>query len=131
MAIEEDVQSQNESSADHTRETRLKTQLPTTVKTHRDFSGSFIGILVFLGGVALLVLVFKLAYGMFLTPPAKALNIEPGKKMDLNSGISSLFMVLIRILLLLVMGMVGSWVANRGISLYTQARGIKVHVEEG
>ena len=131
MAVEEDVKSETHATANHNRETRLKPQLPTTVRTHRDFFGSFIGILVFLGGVALLVLVFRLAYGMFNTPPAKALNIEPGKKMDLNSGISSLFMVLIRILLLLVMGMVGSWVANRGISLYTQARGIKVDVEEG
>ncbi len=131
MAVEEDVKSQNEAPANHNRETRLKAQLPTTVRTHRDFFGSFIGILVFLGGVALLVLVFKLAYGLFMTPPAKALNIEPGKKMDLNAGLSSLFMVMIRIMLLLVMGMVGSWVANRGISLYTQARGIKVNVEEG
>jgi len=108
----------------------MKAQSPTTVKTHRDFFGSFIGILAFLGGVALLLLVFKLAYEMFSTPPSTTLGINGSKKLDLNAGISSLFGVMIRILLLLVMGLVGSWIANRGISLYTQARGIKVNVEE-
>ncbi len=103
---------------------------PTTVRTHRDFFGSLIGIVAFLGGVALLVLVFKLAYEMFNTPPAKTLGFEGAKKIDLNAGLTSLFGVMIRILLLLVMGIVGSWIANRGISLYTQARGIKVNVEE-
>ena len=130
MAIEEQVEYQNPSELTHTRGTRLKAQSPTTVRTHRDFFGSFIGILAFLGGMALLVLVFKLAYEMFNTPPAKSLGIEAGKKLDLNSGVSSLFGVFIRILLLLVMGLVGSWIANRGISLYTQARGIKVDVDE-
>jgi len=108
----------------------LKAQFPTTVRTHRDFFGSFIGILAFLGGMALLLLVFKLAYQMFNTPPGKALGLDSGKKLDLSMGMSSLFSVLIRILLLLVMGLVGSWIANRGITLYTQARGIKVNVEE-
>jgi hypothetical protein len=108
----------------------MKPQAPTTVRTHRDFFGSFIGIVAFLGGVALLLLVFKLAYEMFRTPPATQLGIDGSKKLDLNAGITSLFGVMIRILLLLVMGLVGSWIANRGISLYTQARGIKVNVEE-
>ena len=77
-----------------------------------------------------MLMVFKLAYEMFNTPPGKALGIETGKKLDLNTGMNSLFSVFIRILLLLVMGLVGSWIANRGISLYTQARSLKVNVEE-
>ena len=108
----------------------MKPQTPTTVRTHRDFFGSFIGILAFLGGVALLLLVFKLAYEMFNTSPSQQLGIQSGKKLDLNAGVNSLFGVFVRILLLLVMGLVGSWIANRGISLYTHARGIKVNVEE-
>jgi hypothetical protein len=108
----------------------VKPHVPAIVRTHRDFFGSLIGIVAFLGGVALLLVVFKLAYQMFTVPPANALGITNTKKLDLNSAIASLFAVMIRILLLLVMGLVGSWIANRGISLYTQARGIKVNVEE-
>jgi len=107
----------------------MKPHSPTSVKTHRDFFGSVIGILAFLGGVALLLVVFKLAFEMFKTPPAQALGID-SKKLDLNVGVSSLFGVMIRVLLLLVMGLVGSWIANRGISMYTQARGIKVNLDE-
>lgn len=103
---------------------------PATIRTHRDFFGSFLGIIAFLGGVALLLLVFKLAYGMFTTSPAKTLGIVAGQKMDLNASIDALFAVMVRILLLLVMGLVGSWIANRGITLYTHARGIKVKVDE-
>lgn len=108
----------------------MKPQVPATVRTHRDFFGSFLGIVAFLGGVALLVIVFRLAYQMFSTPPATALGFSSTKKLDLNAGIAAFLVVMIRILLLLVMGLVGSWIANRGISLYTQARGIKVNVEE-
>jgi hypothetical protein len=108
----------------------VRPQAPTTVRTHRDFFGSLIGIVAFLGGVALLLLVFKFAYEMFKIPPAHALGIEGTKKLDLNVATAALFGVMIRITLLLVMGLVGSWIANRGISLYTQARGIKVNVEE-
>ena len=108
----------------------MSPQPPTTVKTHRDFFGSLIGIAAFLGGVVLLLLVFRLAFEMFQIPPSKALGADPGKKLDLNASINSLFGVFIRILLLLVMGLVGSWIANRGISLYTQARGIKVNVDQ-
>jgi hypothetical protein len=108
----------------------MKPQAPRTVRTHRDFFGSLIGIVAFLGGVGLLLLVFKLAYDMFRIPPAQALGFDGAKKLDLNAATASLFGIMIRILLLLVMGLVGSWIANRGISLYTQARGIKVNVEE-
>ena len=108
----------------------MKPKAPAMVRTHRDFFGSLIGLVAFLGGIALLLLVFKLAYEMFSTPPSKMLNLENTKKLDLNSGINSLFGVMLRIMLLLVMGLVGSWIANRGISLYTQARGIKVNVDE-
>lgn len=130
MNIEQNVDDQISFAPNHNGSTRLKAQPSTTVRSHRDFLGSFVGILAFLGGVALLLLVFKLAYEMFNTPPGKALSIEAGKKLDLNTGVNSLLSVFIRILLLLVMGLVGSWIANRGISLYTQARSLKVNVEE-
>ena len=111
-------------------EIRMTPQQPTTVRTHRDFIGSCVGIAAFLGGMALLVLVFRLAYEMFITPPSKILGFDGAKKVDLNASFNSMITVFLRILLLLVMGLVGSWIANRGISLYTHARGIKVHVDE-
>jgi len=110
-------------------EAKTQMKVPTVVRTHRDFFGSVIGIAAFLGGVALL-LVFKLAYEMFNVPASKVIVPEGTKQLDLNAGISSLFGVMIRIMLLLVMGLVGSWIANRGITLYTEARGIKVNVDE-
>jgi len=105
---------------------------PATSSTrgHRDFFGSVIGILVFLGGVALLLEVFKLAYEMFNVPPAKALNISSGTKLDLNVAGSLFVGIMLRVILLLVMALVGSWIANRGISLYTHSRGIRFRVEE-
>ncbi len=100
------------------------------VQSHRDFAGSFIGIIVFLGGIGLLVFVFKLAFEMFTVPEKTALGIEHGKKLDLPAAGSSLTTIILRIFLLLLMGLVGSWIANRGISLYTHSRGIKVRVDE-
>ncbi len=87
--------------------------------TKRDGFGSVLGILVFLGGVALLLITFRLAYDMFQVPPEKALNLIPGKTLDINSTGVSAVNLLVRVLLLVVMGLVSSFVANRGISLYT------------
>ena len=56
------------------------------VQSHRDFAGSFIGIIVFLGGIGLLVFVFKLAFEMFTVPEKTALGIEHGKKLDLPAA---------------------------------------------
>jgi len=98
--------------------------------THRDFVGSAIGILVFLGGIALLLFVFRLAFEMFSVPTNTALDLHKGKPIDLGAAGSSLTVIILRIFLLLIMGLFGSWIANRGISLYTHSRGIKVRVEE-
>lgn len=70
-----------------------------------------------------MLLVFQLAFGMFNTPPREALGLKPGEAIDLNQVGPTLFNVVLRILLLIVMGLVGSLVANRGISLFTASRG--------
>ncbi len=108
----------------------VKSPIATSIRTHRDFVGSCIGLFTFLGGIGLLVIVFRLAYEMFTIPPPSVLGISKNKNLDLNVAGNSLATVFIKILLLLVMGLVGSWIANRGISLYTQARSIKMQVEE-
>lgn len=63
-----------------------------------------------------------LAHGMFHTPPQEALNLKVGKPIDLNTAGTNLVGVVLHIILLLVMGFVGSMVSNRGIHLYAQSR---------
>ena len=78
------------------------------------------GMLVFLGGVALLAYTFQTALGMFRVPAQEALGIKTGKPVDLNEAGARFAGVLVRVLLLVVMAIVGSLVANRGIHLYSQ-----------
>lgn len=91
-------------------------------RTRRDWLGSSLGFIAFIGGIGLLLLTFRLAYEMFHTPPNQALDIVPGKTLQLPQVGASFAAVLIRILLLLVMGLVGSLVANRGILLIGHSR---------
>ncbi len=84
-------------------------------------AGRFIGILVFLGGIAMLVLAFVLAYQAFHDPkviiPAAALNAKPAA----NPTVVYLTMGL-RLVLLFVMGYIGSLIAARGAQLFFSAR---------
>ncbi len=88
----------------------------------RDWLGSSLGFLAFIGGVGLLGLTFDLAFEMFRTPAAKALGVSPGKTLQITEVGTSFAGIVIRILLLLVMGLVGSLVANRGILLIGHCR---------
>ncbi len=89
---------------------------------HRDFFGTFVGLVVFAGGVALLVFTFRLAYELFLVPPDSALGLDKGKTLDVAKAGDSAALLVLRIILLLIMAFVGSQVANRGISLYADSR---------
>lgn len=89
----------------------------------RDWLGSLVGLAVFLGGIALIVLVFRLAYDMYKVPPKVALKIEPGKPLDVATTVNALADILIKIVFLLFMAGSGSMVANRGIYLYSKSRG--------
>ena len=104
--------------------------MASSTRGSRDALGSVLGILTFFGGMALLLITFKLAYGMFNTPPDQALGLQKGQKIDFNEVGPTLVGVIIRILLLIVMGIVGSLIANRGITLYTESRGLKFVHEE-
>ena len=92
-------------------------------RARRDWVGSAIGLLVFLGGVALLVVVFRLAYEMFQTPPTVALDIEGGKTLDLGKASDRASAIVVKVILLLVMSVAGSLVANRGILMYSRSVG--------
>ncbi len=89
----------------------------------RDWVGSSIGLLVFLGGVALLVLVFQLAYNMFQTPPTVALDIQGGKTLDLGKASDRASAILVKVILLIIMAVAGSLIANRGILMYARSAG--------
>ncbi len=87
-------------------------------ESRRDWLGSIGGLLIFVAGISLLTLVFKLAFEMFQTPPRLALKIESGKPFDISGVGDALFGVIIKIALLFVMSIVGSVICNRGIHLY-------------
>jgi hypothetical protein len=94
----------------------------TVASGRRDWLGSGLGFVAFIGGIALLLFTFQLAYQMFHVPANQALNVVPGKTLQLTQVGTSFAGVVIRILLLLVMGLVGSLVANRGILLIGHSR---------
>jgi len=91
-------------------------------KNRGSISGSLLGLLVFLGGVALLLFTFKLAYDMFLVPPDQALGVKPKQPIDLGQAGQSFAGLVLRVLLLAIMGLMGSLVANRGVSLFAGSR---------
>ncbi len=77
------------------------------------------GLAVFLGGVALLALTFKLAYDQFSVPHADALGLKKGQAIDAGATGGSLLEIVIKLGCLLVMAVVGSMLANKGIGLYS------------
>lgn len=91
-----------------------------TRRTNRSGSilGSLLGVLVFLGGVALLLVTFRLAYDMFSVPPSKALNIAAKQPVDMGVAVQSAIGLFVRVLLLAVMALVGSHIAYRGVQLH-------------
>lgn len=95
------------------------------VKPKPDWFGSILGILVFVGGVALILLVFKLAYDLFTVPPQQALGIVKGQPLDPATTGGNLSALFVKVLLLTAMGLMGSWIASRGIGLYAASRGTR------
>jgi len=89
----------------------------------RNASGQVIGIVTFLGGVALLLLTFRIAYDLFQRPAADVLGIKAEQTVDVNFAGRSAVELIFRIALLLLMCIVGSVIANRGIRMYQAAIG--------
>ena len=76
------------------------------------------GLAVFLVGVGLLGLTFKLAFEMFDVPQATALGLAKGQEIDAGQTGGAAARILFRIGLLVIMAIVSSMIANRGIGLY-------------
>lgn len=81
-------------------------------------AGRIVGIVTFLVGVSLLFWTFQLAYQMFSVPQPVQLGMKEGQAVDLPKAGQALVGVFVRILLLLVMAILGSVIANRGVKLY-------------
>lgn len=96
----------------------------------RDRVGGWLGVLTFLGGVALLLITFKMAYDLFSVPPDQVLKLKPGQEINVNNTGEAAFVLVFRMMMLLVMSIVGSVIANRGIKLYS-ARPLKVEEKTG
>jgi hypothetical protein len=88
----------------------------------RDWFGSFIALVVFFAGIAMIYGVFQQAWVLFETPPVKALAIEKAKPMDVNVTGTNLVWVLVRILILFLLAVCGSLIANKGVSLFAASR---------
>ena len=89
----------------------------------RNVTGQISGIVIFLGGVSLLLLTFRIAYDLFQRPAADVLGIKAEQTIDVNFAGRSAMELIFRIALLLLMCIVGSVIANRGIRMYQAAIG--------
>lgn len=92
------------------------------VRTDRSGVGMTLGVVTFLVGVVLLLLTFKLAYDLFSVPPSGVVALTKDQAVDLGKSSANLASIAIRVVLLIVMGLMGSLVANRGVSLFTGSR---------
>ncbi len=88
----------------------------------RDWLGSLVGLSIVLGGMAILYSVFREALHLFTTPPAVSLNVKPGQPIEISSAFNSVFGVVLKVILLVIMAWLGSVITNRGIFLYSQSR---------
>jgi hypothetical protein len=103
-----------------------KTELTESVETSkfvkRDWLGSLVGLAIVLGGMAILYSVFREALSLFATPPNVAVNVKPDQPIDVKSAYNSIFNVILKVVLLVIMAWLGSVITNRGIFLYSQSK---------
>ena len=94
-----------------------------------DLIGRLIGIIVFLLGIGLLAFVFATAYSWFTTPSAGlAISPTPGSTAPATAQLGqSAVVLLVKIGLLIVMTIVGSLLAGRGVQLYFAATSASKH----
>ena len=90
-----------------------------------DLAGRIIGMIVFIGGIAVLVFVFLMALDFFTTAeigivPTPTAGPDQPAATDLGSLTIRL---IVQIGLLVVMTIIGSLIAGRGIQLYFAALG--------
>lgn len=91
---------------------------------NNDIFSRILGVIVFLAGIALLVYVFKSAHVMFISNNM-GLSLTPVKGAQPGAMTTALgesaIKLFVRIVLLLLMSVVASLIASKGISLYFAA----------
>lgn len=98
-----------------------------------DLPGRIVGMVIFLLGVGLLLIVFYISYGFFTGTPEHALGFRLTGNVKRDPGASQIgyyfAWVLCRIALLFVMSVSGSLISQKGINLYFSAvQGVPVNV---
>lgn len=89
-------------------------------------AGRVLGIIVFLLGIGILVLVAVIAYRLF-NASGTALPVTPGSPAGATAQLgASVVRLLYRIALLVILCLAGSLVAARGLHLYFVAAGLPV-----
>lgn len=84
-----------------------------------DLVGRIVGGILFLAGVGILVFVFVLAYGYFNSPNSGVAFAPANATTPATSQLgASAIVMLVRIGLLIVMALVGSLLAGRGMQFY-------------
>jgi hypothetical protein len=87
-----------------------------------DLLARLLGLLTFLGGLAVIVFVLKLGYRLFLDPTLGQSLKPAGPDESALMALGRSFMALIvRILLLFLGSVCGSLIANKGMRLYVGA----------
>lgn len=93
-----------------------------TAAPRGDIPGRIIGMIVFLLGVALLIWVFYIAYGLFNASPATAMGLHftGNPKTDPGAAIigSRFGWLILKVLFLFIMSISGSLTSQKGINLY-------------
>ncbi len=90
-----------------------------------DLFGRILGIAVFLGGIGVLAFVFLTAFHFFNSPMGHLqAHPQPGSSIPATAQLgSSALRLLVQIALLIVMTIVGSLIAGRGVQMYFASGG--------
>lgn len=80
--------------------------------------GAILGVIVFLVGIFLILFTFQQAWILFERPPQDVLVIQEDEPIDLQKSGNQLLATIFRILILIVMAVIGSLLANRGIKMF-------------
>ncbi|MFN7172576.1 MAG: hypothetical protein ACK4P3_07320 [Fimbriimonadaceae bacterium] len=91
------------------------------------WTGSTLGIVVFLAGLFMIGFAFALALEMFSKSPEVLLVDPASDEAGFNvGGAANIFGgLIIRCVAIILMGILGSIVSNRGIKLFAESRGIR------
>lgn len=104
------------------RKEQVEIPVADEMRTERSGVGMTLGVATFLVGVALLLVTFKFAYNIFSVPPNDVIVTAKDQAVDLGRSANKLMGILLQVLALMLMGLMGSLIANRGISLFTSSR---------